>query len=88
MKDVGGAVLAGSTPPFLWRERAAVDVVFQEVTLSKVRIHPKVFFFEFATRLPVLRLPRADCAAHAVHGLVHSARGRHGIAAAVASNGL
>ena len=26
MKDVGGAVLAGSTPPFLERERAAVDV--------------------------------------------------------------
>ena len=26
MKDVGGAVLAGSTPPFLGRERAAVDV--------------------------------------------------------------
>ena len=26
MKVVGGAVLAGSTPPFLGRERAAVDV--------------------------------------------------------------
>ena len=26
MKDVGGAVLAGSTPPFLGRKRAAVDV--------------------------------------------------------------
>ena len=26
MKDVGGAVLAGSTPPFLGRERAAFDV--------------------------------------------------------------
>ena len=26
MKDVGGTVLAGSTPPFLERERAAVDV--------------------------------------------------------------
>ena len=26
MKDVGGAVLAGSTPPFLGRERAAVNV--------------------------------------------------------------
>ncbi|MGB1597628.1 MAG: hypothetical protein ACPIOQ_33035, partial [Promethearchaeia archaeon] len=26
MKDVGGAVLAGSSPPFLGRERAAVDV--------------------------------------------------------------
>ena len=26
MKDVGGAVLAGSTPPFLGRERATVDV--------------------------------------------------------------
>ena len=26
MKDVGGAVLAGSAPPFLGRERAAVDV--------------------------------------------------------------
>ena len=26
MKDVGGAVLAGSTPPFLGRELAAVDV--------------------------------------------------------------
>ncbi len=26
MKDVGGAVFAGSTPPFLGRERAAVDV--------------------------------------------------------------
>ena len=26
MKNVGGAVLAGSTPPFLGRERAAVDV--------------------------------------------------------------
>ena len=26
MRDVGGAVLAGSTPPFLGRERAAVDV--------------------------------------------------------------
>ena len=26
MKDVGGAVLAGSTPPFLGREQAAVDV--------------------------------------------------------------
>ena len=26
MKDVRGAVLAGSTPPFLGRERAAVDV--------------------------------------------------------------
>ena len=26
MKDVGGAVLAGSTSPFLGRERAAVDV--------------------------------------------------------------
>ena len=25
-KDVGGAVLAGSSPPFLGRERAAVDV--------------------------------------------------------------
>ena len=27
MKDVGGAVLAGSSPPFPGRERAAVDVV-------------------------------------------------------------
>ena len=26
MKNVGGAVLAGSSPPFLGRERAAVDV--------------------------------------------------------------
>ena len=26
MKDVEGAALAGSTPPFLGRERAAVDV--------------------------------------------------------------
>ena len=26
MKVVGGAVLAGSSPPFLGRERAAVDV--------------------------------------------------------------
>ena len=26
MKDVGGAVLAGSSPPFRGRERAAVDV--------------------------------------------------------------
>ena len=26
MKDVGGAVLAGSTPPFRGRERAAVNV--------------------------------------------------------------
>ena len=26
MKDVGGAVLAGSTPPFRGRERGAVDV--------------------------------------------------------------
>ena len=26
MKDVGGAVLAGSSPPFLGGERAAVDV--------------------------------------------------------------
>ena len=26
MKDVGGAVLAGSSPPFLGRERAAVNV--------------------------------------------------------------
>ena len=26
MKDVGGAVLARSTPPFLGRERVAVDV--------------------------------------------------------------
>ena len=26
MKDVGGAVLAGSTPPFLGREREAVNV--------------------------------------------------------------
>ena len=26
MKDVGGAVLAGSSPPFLGQERAAVDV--------------------------------------------------------------
>ena len=26
MKDVGGAVFAGSTPPFLGRERAAVNV--------------------------------------------------------------
>ena len=26
MKDVRGAVLAGSSPPFLGRERAAVDV--------------------------------------------------------------
>ena len=26
MKDLRGAVLAGSTPPFLGRERAAVDV--------------------------------------------------------------
>ena len=26
MKDVGDAVLAGSSPPFLGRERAAVDV--------------------------------------------------------------
>ena len=25
MKDVGGAVLAGNSPPFLGRERAAVD---------------------------------------------------------------
>ena len=30
MKDVGGAVLAGSSPPFLGRERAAVDVVGPE----------------------------------------------------------
>ena len=26
MKDVGGAVLAASSPPFLGRERAAVDL--------------------------------------------------------------
>ena len=26
MKDVGGAGFAGSSPPFLGRERAAVDV--------------------------------------------------------------
>ena len=26
MKDVGGAVLAGSSPPFLRREQAAVDI--------------------------------------------------------------
>ena len=26
MKDVGGAVLAGSSPPFRGRERAAIDV--------------------------------------------------------------
>ena len=30
MKDVGGAVLAGSSPPFLGRERAAVDIVGPE----------------------------------------------------------
>ena len=31
MKDVRGAVLAGSTPPFLGRERAAVDAVDVDV---------------------------------------------------------
>ena len=45
------------------------------------------YFFsssEFATRLPVHRPPRAESEEHEVHGLVHSARGRHGIAAEVA----
>ena len=39
MKDVGGAVLAGSTPPFLGRERAAVDLK----SLSKVPRELPVF---------------------------------------------
>ena len=30
MKDVGGAVLAGSTPPFLGRKRAAIDIAGHE----------------------------------------------------------
>ena len=34
MKDVGGAVLAGSTPPFRWRERAAIDVDVQDVDVQ------------------------------------------------------
>ena len=37
MKDVGGAVLAGSTPPFLGRERAAVDVDVGRETLVCIR---------------------------------------------------
>ena len=38
MKDVGGAVLAGSTPPFLGRERAAVDVDVGPVMMMSITI--------------------------------------------------
>ena len=44
MKDVGGAGFAGSSPPFLGRERAAVDV---DVVRSAVAL---------ATTRPVLLL--------------------------------
>ena len=40
MKDVGGAVLGGSTPPFLGRERAAVDVDVGPERRSHLRTCP------------------------------------------------
>ena len=62
MKDVRGAVLAGSTTPFLGRERAAVDVVvgperrsprYHETSLRKTATCFKGSGLTFAVRLGV-----------------------------------
>ena len=46
IKDVGGAVLAGSTPPFLGRERAAVNDDMMFITGG-------VFFFKKEKKTPL-----------------------------------
>ena len=56
MKDVGGAVLAGSSPPFLGRERAAVDVdVGPERRSPRYRVFMRLrhqgVYFHFSWRL-------------------------------------
>ena len=49
MKDVWGTVLAGSSPPFLERERAAVDVDVGTERRSP-RYHETEFFQEHRNR--------------------------------------
>ena len=66
MKDVGGAVLAGSSPPFLGRERAAVDVDVgperrrpRYQKRERIRVtREKVVLRE--RRLVLLKIPRCD----------------------------
>ena len=55
MKDVGGAVLAGSTPPFLGRERAAVDV-----DVGPERRVELMMMFMRERRWVLLKRPRCD----------------------------
>ena len=50
MKDVGGAVLAGSSPPFLGRERAAVDV-----DVGPERRSPRYHWWVFTDDVYLLR---------------------------------
>ena len=57
MKDVGGAVLAGSSPPFLGRERAAVDVDVGPERRSP-RYHETCFLMR--ERWVLLKIPRGD----------------------------
>ena len=57
MKDVGGAVLAGSSPPFLGRERAAVDVDVGPERRSP-RYHETCLALE--RRWVLLKIPRCD----------------------------
>ena len=50
MKDVGGAVLAGSTPPFRGRERAAVN---DDDVDDMMFITGGVFFFKKEKKTPL-----------------------------------
>ena len=61
MKDVGGAVLAGSTPPFLGRERAAVDVDVGPERRSP-RYHETYLALESITfQISTSTVPGIDC---------------------------
>ena len=50
MKDVGGAMLAGRTPPFLGRERAAVN---DDDVDDMMFITGGVFFFKKEKKTPL-----------------------------------
>ena len=44
MKDVGGAVLAGSSPPFLGRERAASMLMLVRSAAALATMRPVLLF--------------------------------------------
>ena len=59
MKDVGGTVLAGSSLPFLERERAAVDVDVGPERRSP-RYHETCLALMMRRRWVLLKIPRCD----------------------------